>query len=113
MSISTPFIRRPIATSLVAAAIFLVGLAAYPLLPVAPLPNVTFPTLTVTAQYPGASPETMASTVATPLETEFGQMLPGLCADDLDERSGHHADHAAIRSRHRISAMPRRCCWRR
>jgi hydrophobe/amphiphile efflux-1 (HAE1) family protein len=78
MSISTPFIRRPIATSLVAAAIFLVGLAAYPLLPVAPLPNVTFPTLTVTAQYPGASPETMASTIATPLETEFGQMLPGL-----------------------------------
>jgi hydrophobe/amphiphile efflux-1 (HAE1) family protein len=78
MSISTPFIRRPIATSLVAAAIFLVGLPAYPLLPVAPLPNVTFPTLTVTAQYPGASPETMAATVATPLETEFGQMLPGL-----------------------------------
>ena len=78
MSISTPFIRRPIATSLVAAAIFFIGLAAYPFLPVAPLPNVTFPTLTVTAQYPGASPETMAATVATPLETEFGQMLPGL-----------------------------------
>ncbi len=78
MSISTPFIRRPIATSLLTAAIFLVGLVAYPLLPVAPLPNVQFPTLTVTAQYPGASPETMASTIATPLETEFGQMLPGL-----------------------------------
>ncbi|MEA2737963.1 MAG: hydrophobic/amphiphilic exporter (mainly bacteria), family, partial [Acetobacteraceae bacterium] len=78
MSISTPFIQRPIATSLLTAAIFLVGLVAYPLLPVAPLPNVQFPTLTVTAQYPGASPETMASTVATPLETEFGQMLPGL-----------------------------------
>ncbi len=78
MSISTPFIRRPIATSLLIAAIFLAGLVAYPLLPVAPLPNVQFPTLTVTAQYPGASPETMASTVATPLETEFGQMLPGL-----------------------------------
>ena len=78
MSISTPFIRRPIATSLLTAAIFLAGLVAYPLLPVAPLPNVQFPTLTVTAQYPGASPETMASTVATPLETEFGQMLPGL-----------------------------------
>ncbi|MEA2729510.1 MAG: hypothetical protein QOF70_3985, partial [Acetobacteraceae bacterium] len=78
MSISTPFIRRPVATSLLTAAIFLVGLVAYPLLPVAPLPNVQFPTLTVTAQYPGASPETMASTVATPLETEFGQMLPGL-----------------------------------
>jgi hydrophobe/amphiphile efflux-1 (HAE1) family protein len=78
MSISTPFIQRPIATSLLTAAIFLVGLVAYPLLPVAPLPNVQFPTLTVTAQFPGASPETMASTVATPLETEFGQMLPGL-----------------------------------
>src|SRR6201998_1516731 len=78
MSISTPFIRRPIATSLLTAAIFLAGLVAYPLLPVAPLPTVQFPTLTVTAQYPGASPETMASTVATPLETEFGQMLPGL-----------------------------------
>jgi hydrophobe/amphiphile efflux-1 (HAE1) family protein len=78
MSISTPFVQRPIATSLLTMAIFLAGLVAYPLLPVAPLPNVTFPTLTVTAQYPGASPETMASTVATPLETEFGQMLPGL-----------------------------------
>ncbi|HEY4044871.1 MAG TPA: efflux RND transporter permease subunit, partial [Rhodopila sp.] len=78
MSISTPFIRRPIATSLLTAAIFLAGLVAYPMLPVAPLPSVQFPTLTVTAQYPGASPETMASTVATPLETEFGQMLPGL-----------------------------------
>src|ERR1700679_3593944 len=78
MSISTPFIQRPIATSLLTAAIFLAGLVAFPLLPVAPLPNVEFPTLTVTANYPGASPETMASTVATPLETEFGQMLPGL-----------------------------------
>ncbi|HEX4262422.1 MAG TPA: efflux RND transporter permease subunit [Acetobacteraceae bacterium] len=78
MSISTPFIRRPIATSLLTAAIFLAGLVAYPLLPVAPLPNVEFPTLTVSAQYPGASPATMAATVATPLETEFGQMLPGL-----------------------------------
>jgi hydrophobe/amphiphile efflux-1 (HAE1) family protein len=78
MSISTPFIRRPIATSLLMGAIFLAGLAAFPLLPVAPLPNVEFPTLTVTANYPGASPQTMASTVATPLETEFGQMLPGL-----------------------------------
>ncbi|WP_428483506.1 efflux RND transporter permease subunit [Rhodopila sp.] len=78
MSISAPFIRRPIATSLLTAAIFLAGLVAYPLLPVAPLPNVQFPTLTVSAQYPGASPATMASTVATPLETEFGQMLPGL-----------------------------------
>ena len=78
MSISTPFIRRPIATSLLTAAVVLIGLVAFPMLPVAPLPNVEFPTLVVTANYPGASPETMASTVATPLETEFGQMLPGL-----------------------------------
>jgi hydrophobe/amphiphile efflux-1 (HAE1) family protein len=78
MSISTPFIRRPIATSLLTVAIVLAGLVAFPLLPVAPLPNVEFPTLSVTANYPGASPETMASTVATPLETQFGEMLPGL-----------------------------------
>ncbi|HEX4173142.1 MAG TPA: efflux RND transporter permease subunit [Acetobacteraceae bacterium] len=78
MSISAPFIRRPIATSLLTAAVLLAGLVAFPLLPVAPLPNVEFPTLSVTANYPGASPETMASTVATPLETQFGEMLPGL-----------------------------------
>jgi hydrophobe/amphiphile efflux-1 (HAE1) family protein len=77
MSISTPFIRRKIGTSLVMAAIFLVGLAAYPLLPVAPLPQVDFPTITVTGQYPGASPDTMASSVAQPLETQFSQ-IPGL-----------------------------------
>ena len=77
MSISTPFIRRPIATSLIMAAIFLVGAAAFPFLPVAPLPEVEFPTISVTAQYPGASPDTMAATVATPLETQFGQ-IPSL-----------------------------------
>ncbi len=78
MSISTPFIRRPIATSLLTAAVLLAGLVVFPLLPVAPLPIVEFPTLVVSASYPGASPETMAATVATPLETEFGEMLPGL-----------------------------------
>jgi hydrophobe/amphiphile efflux-1 (HAE1) family protein len=77
MSISSPFIRRPIATSLLMAAIFLIGLAAYPLLPVAPLPQVDFPTLTITAQYPGASPNTMAEAVAEPLETQFAQ-IPGV-----------------------------------
>ncbi len=74
MSISSPFIARPIATSLVMAALFLVGLAAFPLLPVAPLPAIDFPTLTVTTQYPGASPDTMASSVATPLETQFNEI---------------------------------------
>jgi hydrophobe/amphiphile efflux-1 (HAE1) family protein len=74
MSISTPFIKRPIGTSLLMAAIFLVGLVAFPMLPVAPLPQVDFPTLTVTAQYPGASPDVMASSVAEPLETQFSQI---------------------------------------
>ena len=74
MSISTPFIRKPIATSLVMAALLLVGIAAYPLLPVAPLPRVDFPTINVTGQLPGASPETMASTVAQPLERQFSQI---------------------------------------
>ena len=74
MNISAPFIKRPIGTSLLMAALFMVGLAAYPLLPVAPLPQVDFPTLTVTAQLPGASPDTMASTVAEPLETQFSQI---------------------------------------
>nr|WP_294551829.1 multidrug efflux RND transporter permease subunit [uncultured Rhodopila sp.] len=74
MSISTPFIRRPVATSLLTAALVLVGLAAYPFLPVAPLPRVEFPTISVSASYPGASPETMASTVAQPLEKQFAQI---------------------------------------
>jgi hydrophobe/amphiphile efflux-1 (HAE1) family protein len=74
VSISAPFIQRPIATSLLMAALALVGVAAYPLLPVAPLPEVDFPTISVTAQLPGASPETMASSVAAPLERQFGQV---------------------------------------
>ena len=77
MSISTPFIKRPVATSLVMAALVLVGIAAYPLLPVAPLPRVDFPTIVVTGQLPGASPETMAATVAQPLETQIAQ-IPGV-----------------------------------
>jgi hydrophobic/amphiphilic exporter-1 (mainly G- bacteria), HAE1 family len=77
MSISEPFVRRPIATSLLMAGVLLLGLVAWPLLPVAPLPQVDFPTVLVSAQLPGASPETMASSVATPLETQFAQ-IPGL-----------------------------------
>jgi hydrophobe/amphiphile efflux-1 (HAE1) family protein len=74
MSISTPFIKRPVATSLVMVALVLVGIAAYPLLPVAPLPRVDFPTIVVTGQLPGASPDTMAATVAQPLETQIAQI---------------------------------------
>jgi len=74
VSISAPFIRRPIATSLLMGGIFLIGLVVFPLLPVAPLPQVDFPTIVITAQLPGASPETMASSVATPLEYRFAQI---------------------------------------
>ncbi|NMN59683.1 HAE1 family hydrophobic/amphiphilic exporter-1/multidrug efflux pump [Xanthobacter sp. SG618] len=74
MNVSAPFIRQPIATTLLMAALLLVGLVAYPLLPVAPLPQVDFPTIQVSASLPGASPETMASSVATPLERQFSQI---------------------------------------
>ena len=74
MSISTPFIQKPVATSLVMAAILLIGLVAYPLLPVAPLPRVEFPTIQVSSSFPGASPDTMATAVAAPLERQFSQI---------------------------------------
>ena len=74
MNISEPFIRRPIATSLLMAAIVFVGVFTYPLLPVAPLPQVDFPTIQVSASLPGASSDTMASVVAAPLERQFGQI---------------------------------------
>lgn len=77
MNISAPFIRRPIATALLMFGLLAAGLVAYPLLPVAALPNVNYPTLTVTAQLPGADPQTMASSVASPLELQFGE-IPGL-----------------------------------
>jgi hydrophobe/amphiphile efflux-1 (HAE1) family protein len=77
MNISAPFIERPIATALLMVGLLVGGLVAYPLLPVAALPNVNYPTLTVTAQLPGADPQTMASSVATPLEEQFGE-IPGL-----------------------------------
>jgi hydrophobic/amphiphilic exporter-1 (mainly G- bacteria), HAE1 family len=75
--ISAPFIRYPIGTSLMMAGILFVGLVAYPLLPVAPLPQVDFPTIQITASLPGASPETMATSVAQPLERQFAQ-IPGI-----------------------------------
>jgi len=77
MNISAPFIQRPIATALIMVGLLVGGLVAYPLLPVASLPSVNYPTLTVTAQLPGADPQTMASTVASPLELQFGE-IPGL-----------------------------------
>ena len=76
-SISSPFIRYPIGTSLLMAGILFVGVVAYPLLPVAPLPQVDFPTIQVSASLPGGSPETMASSVAQPLERQLAQ-IPGI-----------------------------------
>src|SRR5882672_3711014 len=74
MSISAPFIRRPIGTSLLAAALLLSGILAFNFLPVASLPRVDFPVIGVGAGLPGADPQTMASAVATPLERQFGRI---------------------------------------
>ena len=74
MNVSAPFIRRPVGTSLLAVAVLLAGSIAFFLLPVSPLPEVEFPTISVQAGLPGASPETMASAVATPLERQFGRI---------------------------------------
>src|SRR6204780_2970365 len=71
MSISTPFINRPVATTLLLVAMTMAGGIAYTLLPVSALPEVDFPTITVSATLPGASPEVMAASVATPLEKQF------------------------------------------
>jgi multidrug efflux pump subunit AcrB len=77
MNLSEPFIRRPIATTLLMAAIAFVGIAAFPFLPVAPLPQVDFPTIQITATWQGASAETIATSVAAPLERQFAQ-IPGI-----------------------------------
>src|ERR1700693_1075711 len=74
MNISEPFIHRPVATTLLTIAIALAGAVAFRLLPVSPLPQVDFPTISVGAALPGANPATMASSVATPLERQFGRI---------------------------------------
>lgn len=85
MNVAEPFIRRPIMTTLVMSAILIFGVMAYRLLPVSDLPNVDFPTIQVSASLPGASPETMASAVATPLEKQFST-IAGL--DSMSSTSG-------------------------
>ena len=74
MNVSTPFIVRPVATTLLTLGVALAGAVAFNLLPVSPLPQVDFPTISVQASLPGASPETMAATVATPLERSLGRI---------------------------------------
>ncbi|MFI4923280.1 MAG: efflux RND transporter permease subunit, partial [Burkholderiales bacterium] len=74
MNLSVPFIQRPVATTLLTLGVALAGLVAFNMLPVSPLPQVEFPTIFVQASLPGASPETMAATVATPLERSFSRI---------------------------------------
>src|SRR5271168_4545528 len=74
MSLSSPFIARPVATTLLAVALGLSGVIAYPFLAIAPLPQVDYPAISVNSALPGASPETMASSVATPLERQLGHI---------------------------------------
>ena len=90
MNISAPFINRPIATVLLMVGLLLCGLVTYRLLPVAALPNVNYPTIAVTAQLPGADPQTMASSVATPLEEQFGQ-IPGIVQMTSSSTLGYSA----------------------
>jgi hydrophobe/amphiphile efflux-1 (HAE1) family protein len=85
MNISEPFIRRPIATSLMMLGVLVFGIGAYGLLPVAALPKVDFPTIVVSVNYPGASPDTMATAIATPLEQQFAA-IPSL--DQMTSTSG-------------------------
>src|SRR5271169_2519590 len=74
LNLSAPFIERPVATTLLTIGLALVGAVAFPLLPVSPLPQIDFPTISVQASLPGASPETIAATVATPLERSLGRI---------------------------------------
>src|SRR5580693_5964653 len=74
ISISEPFIRRPVGTTLLSIGLFLIGFVAYEFLPVAPVPNVDFPSIRVQATRPGADPSVMAATVAAPLERKLGQI---------------------------------------
>ncbi len=87
MNLSRPFVRRPVASAFIAAGVVLLGLLAYGLLPVAPLPQVDFPTIQVYASLPGASPETMAASVATPLERALGS-IAGVTTIRSESRQG-------------------------
>src|SRR5215831_7162249 len=93
MNISATFIRKPIATGMLMAAILLLGLISYELLPVAALPNIDTPTVLVTAQFPGADAQTVAGTVTTPLERQFGQ-IPGLT--QMTSSSGNESSEITL-----------------
>ena len=90
MNLSALFIKRPVTTTLIMLGILVFGAMAYRLLPVSDLPTIDFPTIQVQASLPGASPETMASAVALPLEKQFST-IAGPDVDQLDELAGQHA----------------------
>src|SRR5271168_4245495 len=100
MNISATFIQKPIATSLLMAAILLLGLISYELLPVAALPNIDTPTVLVTAQFPGADAQTVAGTVTTPLERQFGQ-IPGLT--QMTSSSGNESSEITLQFARSVS----------
>ena len=95
MSVPELFIRRPVMTTLVMSGILLFGLVGYSLLPVSDLPSVDYPTINVSASLPGASPETMASAVATPLEKQFST-IAGVDSMSFDQRARRLANHHSI-----------------
>src|SRR5271169_6813050 len=100
MNISARFIQKPIATSLLMAAILQLGLISYELLPVAALPNIDTPTVLVTAQFPGADAQTVAGTVTTPLERQFGQ-IPGLT--QMTSSSGNESSEITLQFARSVS----------
>ena len=97
MSLTDPFVRRPIMTTLVMVSILGAGLLAYFRLPVSDLPNVDFPTINVSASLPGAEPETMASSVATPLEKQFST-IAGIESMTSIEFTGIDQHHYPVRT---------------
>jgi HAE1 family hydrophobic/amphiphilic exporter-1 len=100
MNISATFIRKPIATGMLMAAILLLGLISYELLPVAALPNIDTPTVLVTASFPGADAQTVAGTVTTPLERQFGQ-IPGLT--QMTSSSGNESSEITVQFARSVS----------
>ena len=98
VNISEPFIRRPVATTLLMAALAFVGIVSFPFLPVAPLPQVDFPTIQITTTWTGASAETMATSVAAPLEQQFGQ-IAGITQMTSQSTARRRHDRHSVRSR--------------
>ena len=108
MSLSKPFINRPVATSLLMLGLVLVGTVAFDLLPVAPLPQVDFPTIGIDADLPGASAETMASSVATPLERSLSD-ISGISSMTSSSSLGTTSITIQFDLSRNIDAAPRTC----